>query len=119
MPDAGSLPEWVLWTGGVIGVAVSTVVLKLGLKRGERSEPARIDAALVDGVSVRNLAGSVEALALTMRELDKSIGERARQAGREGVEQAEAFGELIRDLAREVQELRLELRQLRAELGRG
>ncbi len=123
MLDANSLPEWVLWVGGVVGVAVSTVVLKLGLKSGEstgqKSETARLDAALVDGVSVRHLAGSVEGLSLTMREIDGRIGERARESGQQSVQQSEALTELLRDLAREVQELRLELRQIRAELSRG
>ncbi|WAP69013.1 hypothetical protein [Jiella pelagia] len=123
MVDANSLPEWVLWVGGIVGVAVSTVVLKLGLKSGEATGPkvemARLDAALVDGVSVRHLAGSVDGLSLTMRELDARIGERAREFGHQGVQQAEALNELMRDLAREVQELRLELRQIRAELSRG
>ena len=122
MPDANSLPEWVLWIGGGVGVAVSTVVLKLGLKSGEArggtSEPARLDAALVDGVSVRHLAGSVEGLSTTMRELDKRLGERARETGHTAAQQTETLGDLVRDLAREVQELRLELRQIRSELSR-
>lgn len=123
MFDASTLPEWVLWIGGGLGVAVSTVVLKLGLKSGERtgetSEPARLDAALVDGVSVRHLAASVEGLSLTMRDLDRRSAERARDSGHTAVQQAEALGDLARDLTREVQELRLELRQIRAELSRG
>lgn len=123
MVDANSLPEWVLWVGGIVGVAASTIVLKLGLKSGgasgDKTETARLDAAPVDGVSVRHLAGSVEGLATTMRDLDVRIGERARELGHQGVQQAEALNELMRDLAREVQELRLELRQIRAELSRG
>ena len=122
MVDANSLPEWVLWIGGIVGVAVSSVVLKLGLKSGEATgekvETARLDAALVDSVSVKHLAGSVEGLSSTMRELDGRMGERARDIGHQGAQQSEALNEMMRDLAREVQELRLELRQIRAELSR-
>ncbi|MBP0617936.1 hypothetical protein [Jiella mangrovi] len=123
MFDTNALPEWVLWIGGGVGVAVSTIVLKLGLKSGEaagdRTEPVRLDGALVDSVSVRQLAGSVEGLSLTMRELDKRLGERARETGHNAAQHAETLGDLMHDLSREVQELRLELRQIRAELSRG
>lgn len=123
LPPHPGLPEWVLWIGGGLGVTVSTVVLKLGLKRGERTgatgEPARIEAALVDGVSVRHLAGAVEGLSTTLRDLDGRLGERVREAGQSTAEWAEALGDLLRDLTREVQELRLELRQIRGELSRG
>ena len=122
MFDANALPEWVLWIGGGVGVAVSTVVLRLGFKSGERTgdkaEPARLDAALVDGVSVRHLAGSVEGLSMTLREIDKRLGERARDTSHMAAQHAEAFCDLTRDLTREVQELRLELRQIRGELSR-
>ncbi|ORE97578.1 hypothetical protein [Aurantimonas sp. 22II-16-19i] len=123
IPAHPGLPEWVLWIGGGLGVAVSTVVLKLGLKSGGRTgetvEPARLDVALVDGVSVRRLAGAVDGLSATMRDLDGRVGERVLQSGESAAEKAEALGDLLRDLTREVQELRLELRQIRGELSRG
>lgn len=72
--NAGA-PEWVLWVGAMIGSMIAALVMRLGWKSGGGTKPAaekslQIEGALVDSSSVMKLAAAIEAMSMTLKEIE-------------------------------------------------
>ena len=105
------MPDWVLYTGTVIGSAVVFVLGKLGLNAGKKrsgeTKDVQIAGAIVDNSAIALLAGSVEGMTGSLVEARGQVLTRSEELATA----LTALSRAMDGLRDEIERHRVEIRQ--------
>lgn len=96
----GSLPEWAINVGVVVGAAVGAVMLRLGFKAKPPLEHATLAGAIVDSSSIDKLTKAVEDLVDALKTIKRE------DATDDLAREIRELGEEVRGLARALKDSR-------------